>query len=133
MGSSVTGSTFRNAASDAKFDTYKIRTDPRQHDKATEIILCSIQRPHMRAFHASWFGFFIGFVMWFAITPLLGEVQETLGLTNKEIWMSSLCGTAMTVLARVMMGPLCDVFGARKCMAAVVVFSAIPCGLTVRF
>lgn len=130
MGSSVAGSTFRNAASDAKFSTYKIRTDPRQHDKATEIILCSIQRPHMRAFHASWFGFFIGFVMWFAVTPLLGEVKETLGLTNQEIWTSSLCGTAVTVLARVMMGPLCDVFGARKCMAAIVVVSAIPCGLT---
>ena len=130
MGSSVAGSTFRNAASDAKFSAYKIRTDPRQHDKATEIILCSIQRPHMRAFHASWFGFFIGFVMWFAVTPLLGDVKETLGLTTQEIWTSSLCGTAVTVLARVMMGPLCDVFGARKCMAAIVVVSAIPCGLT---
>lgn len=40
--------------------TYNIRTDPRQHDKATEIIICSFERPHMRAFHASWFGFFIG-------------------------------------------------------------------------
>ena len=44
---------------------YKIRTDPRQHDKAIEIILCSIERPHMRAFHGSWFGFFIGFIMWY--------------------------------------------------------------------
>ena len=115
---------------DSKFNTYKIRTDPRQHDKATEIILCSIERPHMRAFHASWFGFFIGFVMWFAITPLLPVVRETLNLTNAEIWTSSLAGTAVTVLARVIMGPLCDVFGARKCMAAIVIVSAIPCGLT---
>lgn len=123
-----------NVSDDSSFrstrSTYSIRTDPRQHDKATEIILCSIQRPHMRAFHASWFGFFIGFVMWFAITPLLGEVKETLHLTNAEIWTSSLAGTAVTVLARITMGPLCDMFGARKCMAAIVVVSAIPCGLT---
>uniref|UniRef100_A0A6S8J6A7 Major facilitator superfamily (MFS) profile domain-containing protein n=1 Tax=Amphora coffeiformis TaxID=265554 RepID=A0A6S8J6A7_9STRA len=109
---------------------YKIRTDPRQHDKATEIILCSYERPHMRAFHGSWFGFFIGFIMWFAITPLLGEVQATLGLTKSEIWTSSLAGTSMTVFARAIMGPLCDVYGARKCMAAIVLISAIPCGLT---
>ena len=114
----------------SRFVTYNIQTDPRQHDKATEIILCSIERPHMRAFHASWFGFFIGFIMWFAITPLLGEVKETLGLTNAEIWTSSLAGTTVTVLARVMMGPMCDMFGARKCMAAIVILSAIPCGLT---
>jgi hypothetical protein len=114
----------------SRFTTYTIRTDPRQHDKATEIILCSLERPHMRAFHASWFGFFIGFIMWFAITPLLGEVKETLGLTNAQIWMSSLAGTTVTVLARIMMGPLCDMFGARRCMAVVVIISAIPCGLT---
>ena len=110
--------------------TYNIRTDPRQHDKATEIIICSFERPHMRAFHASWFGFFIGFVMWFAITPLLGEVKETLGLTNAQIWETSLAGTTVTVLARVIMGPMCDMFGARRCMAVIVIVSAIPCGLT---
>ncbi|CAB9501443.1 affinity nitrate transporter 2 [Seminavis robusta] len=119
-----------STASSVVGSRYKIQTDPRQHDKATEIILCSIERPHMRAFHASWFGFFIGFVMWFAITPLLGEVKESLDLTNSEIWTSSLCGTAVTIVARVIMGPLCDVFGARKCMAAIVIVSAIPCGLT---
>lgn len=118
------------ASTQSQFVTYSIRTDPRQHDKATEIIICSTDRPHMRAFHASWFGFFIGFVMWFAITPLLGEVKETLNLTNAQIWESSLAGTAVTVVARVIMGPACDMFGARKCMAAIVVISAIPCGLT---
>jgi len=115
---------------DSNFARYHIRTDPRQHDKATEIILCSARRPHMRAFHASWFGFFIGFIMWFAITPLLGEVKESLQITNSEIWTSSLAGTSVTVLARIIMGPLCDVFGARLCMAAIVMVSAIPCGLT---
>lgn len=119
-----------NSTGDSNFSLYHIRTDPRQHDKAIEIILCSARRPHMRAFHASWFGFFIGFIMWFAITPLLGETKEILNLTNSQIWTSSMAGTAVTVLARVLMGPLCDVFGARRCMAAIVIVSAIPCGLT---
>lgn len=65
-----------------------------------------------------------------AATPLLGEIKETLDLSNAQIWTSSLAGTTVTVIARVMMGPMCDMFGARKCMAAVVVVSAIPCGLT---
>ena len=52
-----------SVCSTAVAPVYHIRTDPRQHDKATEIILCSVARPHMRAFHGSWFGFFIGFIM----------------------------------------------------------------------
>lgn len=110
--------------------TYGIRVDKKQQDKACEIILCSTRRPHMRAFHASWFSFFMAFFSWFAITPLLGEVKDTLGLSKSEVWMSSLFGTAGTILMRIIMGPLCDVFGARICMCCILLASAIPTAMT---
>ena len=34
--------------------------------KATELKLCSMARPHMRAFHYSWWSFFIAFFIWFS-------------------------------------------------------------------
>ncbi|CAB9497472.1 affinity nitrate transporter 2 [Seminavis robusta] len=111
-------------------NNYGIRVDKKQQDKATEIILCSLRRPHMRAFHASWFSFFAAFFAWFAITPLLGEVQETLNLDKADIWMSSLFGTAGTIVFRIVMGPACDAFGARLCMAFILVAAAIPTALT---
>jgi NNP family nitrate/nitrite transporter-like MFS transporter len=84
----------------------------------------------MRAFHASWFSFFVAFFTWFAVTPLLGEIKDTLGLSKADIWTSSLCGTAGTIIMRIIMGPMCDKFGARICMAFILAVSAIPCAFT---
>eukprot|EP00960_Hanusia_phi_P016923 498246-Hanusia_phi.AAC.1 len=44
--------------------------------KKTKIELLSMKRPHMRAFHASWFAFFICFTMWFAIPPLMVTIKK---------------------------------------------------------
>ena len=116
---------------DSKFKgRYHVRVARSQHDKAIEIRLCQIKRPHMRAFHASWISFFTAFFLWFAVTPLLGEIKETLGLSKEQVWTSSLCGTAGTILMRLVLGPLCDKYGARLCMASILLVSAIPCAMT---
>ncbi|EKX37815.1 nitrate transporter [Guillardia theta CCMP2712] len=44
--------------------------------RKTKIDLLSLKRPHMRAFHASWFAFFICFTMWFAIPPLMVTIKK---------------------------------------------------------
>lgn len=118
------------ASSNSRFREYSVRVDRGQHDKATEIILCNNQRPHMRSFHMAWISFFVAFFMWFAITPLLSEVKATLNLSKSDIWISSLCGTAGTIIMRILIGPACDKFGARLCMAFILTASAIPCALT---
>lgn len=47
--------TFTSLQSEWKmYSEYHINVDPDQDDKATEIKLCSFARPHMRAFHCSW-------------------------------------------------------------------------------
>jgi len=113
-----------------KYKQYCIEVDPDQDDKAKTIKLCSFARPHMRAFHMSWWGFFIAFFIWFAIAPLLSEIQEDLGLTKQEIWTSSIVGVAGTIFMRFALGPACDKFGARIPMAAVLCFAAIPTACT---
>jgi len=107
-----------------------VAVDPDQDDKATEIKLCSFARPHMRAFHLSWWGFFIAFFIWFAIAPLLSEIQKTLGLTKQEIWTSSIVGVGGTIMMRFINGPLCDKFGARIPYTVILCFASIPCALT---
>jgi hypothetical protein len=118
------------ASADSKFEVYAVVVDRRQDDKASEIALCSMERPHMRGFHFAWMAMFISFLMWFAITPLLGEIQISLNLTREEIWTSSVFGTTGTIVMRVIMGPLCDKYGSRLCMSLVVLTAAIPCALT---
>ncbi|CAN0533080.1 unnamed protein product, partial [Ectocarpus sp. 12 AP-2014] len=65
-----------------KYDSYDVPIDPKQQDKATRLKLTSFRRPHMRAFHFAWFGFFMAFVSWFAFAPLMKEIKADLGMTK---------------------------------------------------
>ena len=118
------------ASPDSKFEVYAVVVDRKQDDKASEIALCSMERPHMRGFHFAWISMFVSFLMWFAITPLLSEIQISLNLTKAQIWTSSVFGTTGTIVMRVIMGPLCDKYGSRLCMSLIVLTSAIPTGCT---
>jgi NNP family nitrate/nitrite transporter-like MFS transporter len=113
-----------------KYRSYEIDVDPDQDDKATEILISSFARPHMRAFHCSWWGFFIAFFIWFAISPLLPEIRDDLGLSKKEVWTSSIAGVGGTILVRFILGPLCDVYGARTLFTVVLCAAAIPTACT---
>jgi NNP family nitrate/nitrite transporter-like MFS transporter len=112
-----------------KYSVYHIDTDPNQDDKATTIKLCSFARPHMRAFHVNWFSFFMAFFIWFAISPLLSEIRDDLGLSKQQIWTSSIIGVGGTIFMRFLLGPLVDKYGPRIPMAGVLCFASIPCGL----
>lgn len=111
-----------------KYDSYFLEVDPNQNNKATQIKLCNFSRPHMRAFHCSWFGFFLAFFIWFAIAPLLSEVKDSIeGLTKDDLWTSNICSVAGTIVMRFALGPLCDKFGARRLMGIVLMSASIPC------
>ena len=114
------------ASSDSKYDRYACRVDQHQGDKAVEIPLFVFQRPHMRAFHFAWMSFFVAFFTWFAISPLLPEIKDTLQLSHSEIWMSNVCSSAGTVVCRIIVGPLNDRFGARWVMATTLAIAAMP-------
>lgn len=113
-----------------KYSSYAVEVDPDQDDKAKEIKLCNFSRPHMRAFHCSWWSFFIAFFIWFAAAPLLPEMKASLGLTKKQIWTSNIVSVAGTILMRFILGPLCDKFGARILFTIVLCLASIPTALT---
>ena len=54
----------RSASKKKKFFPYFLKVDPDQDDRASEIKLCSIKRPHMRAFHFAWWCYHVAFLMW---------------------------------------------------------------------
>jgi len=87
-----------------KYAEYSVNVDPAQDDKASEIKLCSFARPHMRAFHFSWWGFFTAFFIWYALAPLMVEIQKSLGLTKKQVWNSNIVGVSGTIFMRFLLG-----------------------------
>ena len=87
-------------------------------------------KPHMMAFHCSWWGFFMAFFIWFAISPLLSEIRDDLELTDQEIWTSSIASVFGTIFMRLVLGPACDKWGARIPMAVVLCACSIPTACT---
>ncbi len=82
--------------------------------------------PQIRAFHFAWFAFFLCFFAWFGIAPLMPVVREELGLTREQIGWSIVASVAMTVLARLAIGPICDHFGPRRTYSGLLIFASLP-------
>jgi NNP family nitrate/nitrite transporter-like MFS transporter len=114
------------ASPESIYDRYEVPVDQYEGDRALKIKLWSFQRPHMRGFHCAWISFFLAFTIWFAPAPLLKEIQDTLGLSKKQIWNSSITNDCTAIFMRVIMGPICDSYGARMPMAIVLVLASIP-------
>lgn len=94
--------------------------------KATSIQLFSLRTPQMRAFHLSWLAFFVCFFAWFAVAPLMPVIKGEFGLTKDQIANINIAAVAITILTRLLVGPLCDKFGPRKTYTALLVLGAIP-------
>lgn len=114
------------ASHNSKYKRYHLLVDHEQDDKAVEIALCSMSRPHMRGFHFAWFSFFIAFLCWFAVAPLLSEVQKSLDLSKDDLWISNVLSVTGSAILRIIVGPLCDKYGARMCTVTILFVSAIP-------
>ncbi len=95
-------------------------------NKATRIDLFSLKTPQMRAFHMSWFSFFLCFFAWFGIAPLMAVVRDELSLTKQQIGNTIIASVAITILARLFIGWLCDRIGPRLCYTFLLMFGSIP-------
>jgi NNP family nitrate/nitrite transporter-like MFS transporter len=111
---------------DSVYKRYNLTVDHKEGDRATEIKLFSLQRPHMRALHCAWVSFFCAFMMWFAPAPLLSEIRDTLNLSKSDVWNSAITNDIVAVLGRILMGPICDNYAARIPMSIILVLGAIP-------
>jgi NNP family nitrate/nitrite transporter-like MFS transporter len=97
------------------------------HDgKATRIRLLDFRSAPMRAFHLSWFAFFLSFVAWFGIAPLMAVVRDDLKLTKAQIGNTVIASVAITIFARLLAGWLCDRIGPRRTYSALLVLGALP-------
>lgn len=94
--------------------------------KATSIRLFSLATPQMRAFHMTWMAFFVCFFAWFACAPLMPVIKGEFGLTKDQIANINIAAVAVTILIRLIIGPLCDKYGPRKAYTGLLLIGAIP-------
>jgi MFS transporter, NNP family, nitrate/nitrite transporter len=97
-----------------------------QDGRATRIRLLNFSTAPMRAFHLSWIAFFLSFIAWFGIAPLMAVVRDDLKLTKAQIGNTVIASVAITIFARLLTGWLCDRFGPRRTYSALLVLGALP-------
>lgn len=80
----------------------------------------------MRAFHMTWFAFFLCFFAWFGIAPLMAVVRDELGLTKQQIGNTIIASVLITVVARLFIGWCCDRFGPRLTYSWLLILCSVP-------
>jgi NNP family nitrate/nitrite transporter-like MFS transporter len=94
--------------------------------KAVEIRLSDFKSAPMRAFHMSWVAFFLCFFGWFGVAPLMPVIREELHLTKAQVGDSAIAAVAITIIARMLAGWLCDRFGPRKAYTGMLILGSLP-------
>ena len=80
----------------------------------------------MRAFHMTWLAFFVCFFAWFAVAPLMPIIRGEFKLTPDQVANINIAAIGITIIARMIIGPMCDRYGPRRTYTALLAFGAIP-------
>ena len=80
----------------------------------------------MRAFHLTWMAFFVCFFAWFACAPLMPVIKQDLGLSTAQIANINIAAVAVTILVRLIIGPMCDRYGPRLTYTALLALGSLP-------
>jgi NNP family nitrate/nitrite transporter-like MFS transporter len=93
---------------------------------AARIQLFNFTTIPMRTFHMAWMAFFVCFFAWFAVAPLMPIIRSDLGLSKDQIANINIAAVMVTILVRLLIGPLCDKFGARLTYTWLLAIGSIP-------
>jgi NNP family nitrate/nitrite transporter-like MFS transporter len=91
-----------------------------------KLYIFSFRGVQMRTFHITWMTFFVCFFGWFGLAPLMPTIKETLHLTKPQIGNIIIASVSGTIIARLLIGRLCDTWGPRKTYTALLLVGAIP-------
>jgi MFS transporter, NNP family, nitrate/nitrite transporter len=92
----------------------------------TKLNIFSSKGIQMKTFHITWLTFFACFFGWFGLAPLMPTIRADLGLTKSQVGNTIIAAVSATILARLLIGKLCDTWGPRKTYTALLVIGAFP-------
>lgn len=96
------------------------------HQPLTKLNIFSFKGVQMRTFHITWMTFFVCFFGWFGLAPLMPTIKENLHLDKSQIGNIIIASVSGTIIARLLIGRLCDTWGPRKTYTALLLIGAVP-------
>lgn len=92
----------------------------------SKLPLFSLNNVQMRTFHTTWLMFFVCFFGWFGLAPLMPTIREDLGLTKSQVGNIIIASVSGTIIARLIIGKLCDTWGPRKTAIRLLIAGSLP-------
>ena len=80
----------------------------------------------MKTFHTTWLMFFVCFFGWFGLAPLMPTIREELHLSKAQVGTLIIASVSSTIIARLVIGRLCDTWGPRKTAIRLLLVGSIP-------
>ncbi len=91
----------------------------------SKLNIFALSRPNIRILHYTWFAFFMTFVVWLGLGPMMPFIQEALELTSQQAKVLLILNVAMTIPARIIVGMLVDKLGPRIMYTAILVLGGL--------
>ncbi|MES2657719.1 MAG: MFS transporter [Verrucomicrobiota bacterium] len=89
--------------------------------------LLAFKAPSIRTLHATWFAFFLTFVLWFAHAPFKGTLVKAFHMNDAQWKALLILNVALTIPARIIIGILVDKFGPRVTFSLLLMISGVLC------
>ena len=87
--------------------------------------LLNFGKANIRTLHITWFAFFMTFVVWLGLGPLMPFIKEALSLTDQQAKVLLILNVAMTIPARIIVGMLVDKLGPRIMFSAILILGGL--------
>jgi NNP family nitrate/nitrite transporter-like MFS transporter len=95
-------------------------------NQLTKINIFSLKGVQMRTFHITWLMFFVCFFGWFGLAPLMPTIRAELGLSKSQVGNIIIASVTATIIARLIIGKLCDTWGPRKTAVRLLIVGSLP-------
>jgi NNP family nitrate/nitrite transporter-like MFS transporter len=92
----------------------------------TRLRIFDIRSVQMRSFHITWLMFFVCFFGWFGLAPLMPTIRTDLHLTKSQVGNLVIVSVSSTIIARLIIGKLCDLWGPRITAVRLLLVGSIP-------
>jgi MFS transporter, NNP family, nitrate/nitrite transporter len=92
----------------------------------SKLKIFSLEGVQMKTFHITWLMFFVCFFGWFGLAPLMPTIRQELHLTKSQVGNLVIISVSSTIIARLLIGRLCDTWGPRKTAIRLLLAGSLP-------
>jgi len=96
-----------------------------QHKMSQQLNILDFSKANIRILHYTWFAFFMTFVVWLGLGPIMPFIKEALDLTDQQAKVLLILNVAMTIPARIIVGMLVDKLGPRIMYTSILILGGL--------